>query len=228
MKSRSLLLILGIVVLGASPACAWHPDPERLSYGIYDGFSSAAAAQAAAALQASCPGIVRIEGELSGVSNSEIILRNVAQQQLVLKIAPEAPFFVNGYPGLWQAACPVEDNPFYAVCLTDPQNGLIYFVDAVFWGIECNLLQISGTELSEQWPIPAGTLITLGFDNGQTSQLSLWPACIISAHASNATANATANTTASSSAPILSVTALIPARVFVLCTPGGQIRRIWF
>lgn len=211
MALRTLAIVLGFVfiVFGASPACAWHPEPEGICYGIFDGYSSAAAAQAAAALQSSRPGIVRVEGELSAVSSSEIILRNAAQQQFVLKIAPEAGFFINGYPGLLQAACPVEDAPFYAVCLADPQNGSIYFIDAVFQGIECELLQISGMEHAEQWP--AGTQIILKFDNGQTFQLPLWPACIIS-----------------TPAPIPPVADLFPARVFVLCTPSGQIRRIWF
>ena len=216
MNLRNMVIVLGFAVLGASPACAWHPQPERICDGIFDGYSSAAAAQAAASLQTSaCSGIVRIEGELSAVSDSEIILRNEAGQQMVLKVAPEAGIFINGYPGLMQAACPVEDAPFYAVCLADLQYGLVYFVDAVFLGMECDLLQISSMEPGEpgepeepeepagadQWP--ADTQLTLKFDNGQTYQLPLWQACIINAD-------------------------LIPARVFILCTPSGQIRRIWF
>lgn len=209
MNLRTLAIVLGFIVFGALPACAWHPEPERICYDTFDGYSSVAAAQAAAALQVSRPGIVRIEGELSAVSNSEIVLRNAARQQLVLKIAPEAGFFVNGYPGLLQAAYPVKDAPFYAVCLADPRNGSIYFMDAVFQGFECDLLQISGMEPAELWL--TDTRVTLKFDNGQIFQLSLWPACIISAPA-----------------PIPPVADLFHARVFVLCTSNGQIRRIWF
>lgn len=222
MNLRNLVIVLGFAVLGAAPACAWHPEPEQTRYGIFDGYSSAAAAQAAASLQAFHSGLIKIEGELSAVSNSEIILRNAAQQQLVLKIVPEVTIFVNGYPGLLQAACPVEDAPFYAVCLADLQHGLIYFLDAVFRGIECDLLQITGMGSADQWPAdqwpadqwpadqrsadqwPAGTQLTLRFDNGRIDQLPLWQACIIS------------------------VPANFPARVFILCTPSGQIRRIWF
>lgn len=211
MNLRNFVIVLGFAVLSAAPVCAWHPEPERTSYGIFDGYSNAAAAQAAALLQTTTrPGVVKIEGELSAVSDSEIILRNATQQQMTLKVVPEVTVFINGYPGLLQAACLVEDAPFYAVCLADLQHGVAYLVDAVFQGFECDLLQISsmGPADASQRPAddnqrPADTQLTLRFDNGQTYQLPLWQACIVNAD-------------------------LIPARVFILCTPSGQIRRIWF
>lgn len=206
--------VFGLAIFGAVPVHAWHPEPEQqIYYGVCDGYSSPAAAQAAAALQKLYPSLVKVEGELLVVSDAEIVLRNAAQQQHSLKVVTDASVFINGYAGQLSAACPVEDAPFYAVCLADLARGSVYLVDAVFLGFECDLLQIPGMEWTAAPPWPADARLTLRFDNGAVHQLQLWQACIVSV-SSNALAH-------------ISTASFIPARVFILCTPEGHIRRIW-